>query len=58
MSTPEVLATLVSVFCGLFINILIISSVTTALQQMDSKGSHEKMQLDPPECNQEVRFLS
>ena len=35
-----------------YINIIIISSVTTALQQMDSKGAHEKQQLETvPRCS-------
>ena len=43
---PEVAVTTVAVFFGLFINIIIISSVTSALQSLDSKRLVGRQQLE------------
>ena len=43
---PEVAVTTVAIFFGLLINIIIISSVTSALQSLDSKRLVGRQQLE------------
>ena len=45
-ATAQVITTIVAIFFGMFMNIIIISSATTALQSLDSKQMVGRQQLE------------